>query len=286
MPRHPFLTNPPDTPVPGRLGVGGWLRALVRVPLLIAWTLALMVVCATALVIGLLFPRVVRAMQRWVPLVWARGVGVIAGIELNVEGEIPQERALWVSNHLGYLDPVVFLMLRPLYFLAKSEVRGWPGIGAAGRMIGTLFIDRNRKRDLLRVIPEMQTLLEAGEAVLFFPEGTSTHGGVLLPFRSSLFEAAARSGAEVQCVSLHFRTDPVDPPAWESVCWWGDMTFADHAFRLLALRRIEAHVRISPVPIPRNGNRKALSRDAESDVAARFDPIPGTPAGPKVIPVR
>ena len=277
MPSHPFLLNPPTTPRPKPLTLAGWARALIRVPLLIAWTLVLMAACAVALLIGLVAPAAITQMRRRVPGVWARGVGLIAAIDIVVEGEVPQRPALWVSNHLGYLDPVIFLALRPLYFLAKSEVRGWPGIGTAGRMIGTLFIDRARKRDLLRVIPEMQTLLEAGETVLFFPEGTSTHGGLLLPFRSSLFEAAARSGAEVQCVSLHFQTDPADPPAWESVCWWGNMTFADHAFRLLALRRVQARVRIVPKPVLWSENRKALSQAAERETGAHFEPIPGAP---------
>ena len=277
MPSHPFLSNPPATPRPRALTLAGRARALVRVPVLIAWTGLLMGVCALSLAVGLLFPAAITGMRRHVPRLWARGVSRIASIDIAVEGDVPRGRALWVSNHLGYLDPVIFLAIRPLYFLAKSEVRGWPGIGAAGRMIGTLFIDRARKRDLLRVIPEMQGLLEAGETVLFFPEGTSTHGGLLLPFRSSLFEAAARSGAEVQCVSLQFRTADGDPPAWESVCWWGDMTFADHAFRLLALRRIDARVRIAPKPVPWSENRKAVSRAAERETEAHFVPVPGAP---------
>ena len=272
-----FMPDFPPVPKPARISPAGWLRGLVRLPIVAGWTLFCIALCAALLGLGTFLPRARLAARRWTPGLWARGIARIASVEIRVEGEIPQERELWVSNHLSYLDPIVLLALRPMVILAKSEVRSWPALGLGGRMIGTLFIDRVRMRDLLRVIPEMTRVLEGGEAVLFFPEGTSTHGGLLLPFRSSLFEAAARSGAEVRCVSLHFETRPGDPPAWESVCWWGDMTFADHAFRLLCVRGVKVRLDIAPKTVPWSNDRKALARAAEVEIAQRFVRISGAP---------
>jgi 1-acyl-sn-glycerol-3-phosphate acyltransferase len=251
-------------------------------PIVVVWTLGCLIGAALLLLAGTVVPRARTAVRRGLARFWARGVARIASIEIQVEGEVPSERELWVSNHLSYLDPIVLLSVRRLVFLAKSEVRSWPGLGIGGHMAGTLFIDRVRLRDLLRVIPEMMAVLDRDESVLFFPEGTSTHGGVLLPFRSSLFEAAARSGTPVRCVSLHFETRPGDPPAWESVCWWGDMTFLDHAFRLLCVRGVRARIDIAPKPIQWSTDRKALSRAAETEVRQRFVSDPGAPTGPSI----
>lgn len=275
---HVFMPDIP-LPVPPRLTLGDWLRAIGRTLAFIAW----LAVCAVALAAGFLAewlrPGAVNAFQRVVPGVWARGALRSAGIRLHVDGEAPAGHGLWVSNHLSYLDPVILLAVRPLFVLAKSEVRGWPGIGTAGRLAGTLFIDRDRKRDLLRVIPEMEEKLRLGNAVLFFPEGTSTHGGFLLRFRSSLFEAAARSGAPVHCVSLHASTATPDPPAWECVCWWGEMTFVDHVFRLLALRGgVDVTVRFAPEPIAWDKDRKRLSAQAAERFETLFTPHDGAPA--------
>ena len=276
----PFSLMPefPPVPEPAPIPPMGWLRGLIRLPIVIGWTLLCVLACAVLLASGALLPRARTTLRQRVPGVWARGLARIGSVDIRVEGEIPKGRELWVSNHLSYLDPIVLLALRPLVFLAKSEVQSWPGLGLGGRMCGTLFIDRFRIRDLLRVIPEMTDVLEGGEAVLFFPEGTSSHGGLLLPFRSSLFEAAARSGAEVRCVSLHFETRPGDPPAWESVCWWGDVGFAEHAFRMLCLRGVEARLAIAPKAVPWAADRKALARAAELEIAQHFVPIPGAPS--------
>jgi 1-acyl-sn-glycerol-3-phosphate acyltransferase len=158
--------------------------------------------------------------------------------------------------------------------VAKSEVAGWPGIGALGRLANTLFIDRSRKRDVVRMIGEIEDAIAAGERVILFAEGTSSRGDRVLPFKSSLFEAAARSGHAVACASLHYATPPGAPPADTAVCWWGDMTFGDHLYALLRLPYFEATVRFA-APVLEDADRKRLARRAREAVVAHWTPVRG-----------
>jgi len=176
---------------------------------------------------------------------WARATRKLIGMRVRVDGEIPRGPVALVANHLSYVDIIALWCVVPGVFVARADVAQWPLIGLAGRLVGTVFIDRTRKRDLLRVIPEMEAPLAEGRSVIFFPEGTSSRGREVLPFNSSLFEAAARQGAAVVGASLEFETRPPAPSADWSVCWWGDMTFAPHVFALLKVRAFEARIRFS-----------------------------------------
>lgn len=207
-----------------------------------------------------------RIVQRW-----ARFTQRLMGFRIVVEGERPRGPVALVMNHLSYMDIVVLWCVLPGVFVARADVAGWPLVGQAGKLIGTIFIDRTRKRDLLRVIPEMERALAAGRNVIFFPEGTSSRGEGVLEFKSSLFEAAARQGVPVVSASLEFETAPPAPSADWSVCWWGDMTFGPHAFSLLHQRGFEARLRIASA-VQLGSDRKALCRQAEDSVRDVFVP--------------
>jgi len=202
---------------------------------------------------------------------WARDTAQLIGMRIRIDGEIPEGPVAIVSNHLSYMDIVALWCLVPGVFVARADVADWPLIGIAGRLIDTIFIERSRKRDLLRVIPEMQAALASGRNIIFFPEGTSTRGDRILPFKSSLFEAAAREAVPVVACSLQFETAPPAPSADWSICWWGDMEFTPHVFALLQLPGFEARVRFSEpfkVAPPRSTNSwpgvtKNVSHDVE-----------------------
>jgi len=176
---------------------------------------------------------------------WARQTARSIGMRVHVDGELPQGPVAIVANHLSYIDIVALWCLVPGVFVARADVATWPLIGRAGRLIDTIFIDRTRKRDLLRVLPEMQAALAAGRNVIFFPEGTSSRGEHVLPFKSPLFEAAVREGVPVVGASLQFETAEPAPSADLSVAWWADMTFAPHVFALLHFPGFEARIRFS-----------------------------------------
>src|SRR5262249_16268495 len=161
-----------------------------------------------------------------------------------------------------YLDVVVLGSLVDAVFVAKADVAGWPGIGPLARRAGTIFLDRSRKRDLLRVIPDVEAELAAGRTVVFFPEGTSTPRAAMLPFRSSVFAGRLRAGRPVACAALHYEAAPSDSPAWRSVAWWGDMSFVPHLFGLLKLRFVTATISF-PVETLWEEDRKRLAKRAQ-----------------------
>lgn len=113
-------------------------------------------------------------------------------------------QGLWVANHVSWIDIFVINALFPSRFVAKSEVRRWPLVGALCAWAGTIFIERANPRDLRRTMATMAAALGNGERVVVFPEGTSAAQGGLLPFRANLFEAAIEAGVAVQPVSLRY----------------------------------------------------------------------------------
>lgn len=205
---------------------------------------------------------------------WARGLLRLLAIRVTVHGAPPPAGVALVANHLSYLDVVVLGSVVDAVFVAKADVAGWPGIGPLARRAGTIFLDRARKRDLARVIPLVEAELRARRTVVFFPEGTSTGGGEVLAFRSSLFAAPLRAGRPVACASLHYAAEPRDRHASRSVCWWGDMSFLPHLFGLMKLRGVTATVSFVAETLWEE-DRKRLARRAHDAVRKHWQPVLG-----------
>ena len=203
---------------------------------------------------------------------WARTSARVIGLTVRVEGPPPEGAFLLVTNHLGYLDIVLLASRLSCVFVSKAEVRSWPVLGFMSRSMGTIYLDRTRKRDLVRVGREIEEALEAGEGVVLFPEGTSTQGADVRPFRSSLLEVAARRNLPVRYAALRYSTGEGDPPAHRSVAWWGDATFGPHFLALLGVSRIEATVSFGDEPVAET-DRKLLARRLHEEVEGRFVPM-------------
>jgi 1-acyl-sn-glycerol-3-phosphate acyltransferase len=203
---------------------------------------------------------------------WARAVLRGLRVELAVSGSPPAAPGLVVANHLSYLDIPVLAACFPAVFVSKAEVRRWPLIGLMSQTMGTVFVRREQKRDLPQTNAAIAAALARGDSVVLFPEGTSTQGSRVAPFRAPLLADAARSGLPVHYASLRYATEAGDPPASRAVCWWGDMPFAPHALELFGLRRISAQVSFGDAPI-QEGNRKLLAEKLWHAVEGLFIPV-------------
>ena len=247
------------------------LRIAARAAGLIAVTITLSPVHALGL--GLTAGRP-RARGRWrgrFLRLWSRAFLRVLGVRVAWRGPAPEPPFLLVANHLSYLDILVLASRLPTTFVAKSEVAGWPVLGPLCSSFGTLFVDRSRKGDLPRLLGRLEEALSAGCGVVFFPEGTSSAGAGVLPFRSPLLALPAASGHPVHAAALAYRTSPPEAPAHLSVCWWGDMPFGAHLVPLLGLPRIEAEVAVAAEPLV-DSDRKALALALREAVLTEFSP--------------
>jgi len=185
---------------------------------------------------------------------------------------VPQPPFFLVSNHLSYLDIVVFAAQTPCRFVAKREVGAWPGVGLLARIMATIFIDRTVRRDALRALAQVDRAMQEGDGIVLFAEATSTAGRSVLPFRPALLEWAARTGQPVHYASVSYRTPDRCPPAHLAVCWWGDMPFGRHLAALARLPRIDASLHFGPAPIAER-DRKQLAGRLHEAVLAQFVPV-------------
>jgi 1-acyl-sn-glycerol-3-phosphate acyltransferase len=194
------------------------------------------------------------------------------GIEITVEGVFPGRGAV-ISNHLSYLDIVVFATLHPCVFVSKEEVRTWPVVGWMTTMSGTVYVARGHGGSAMKARKEMQAALDAGLPVLFFPEGTTSNGSQLLKFHSGLLSQVIGGGAPVTATYLSYSfvvDNGPDVSVTDDVCYWGNRNMLAHIFKFLALRGVQAQVRFAEEPIAFSSNglhRKMAAVEARSAVA-------------------
>lgn len=155
--------------------------------------------------IAVIFPRLTQDERDARVNRWARRMLDILGIELRLSGAPPERGpTLLVANHISWLDILVMHAARHCRFVAKAEVKRWPLIGTLATGVGTLYIEREKRRDAMRVVHHMAESLRAGDVLAVFPEGTTSDGRAVLPFHGNLLQAAISAEALVQPIALSF----------------------------------------------------------------------------------
>ncbi len=253
----------------------GPVRVILRLVSLTLLTAVLFLGWLTTRLSALVSASAAARTHRFFLSTWSRLSMAILGVRLHVRGTPPRPPFFYASNHLSYLDIIVLMSQLDATFLSKKEVAGWPVLGFLARCVGTLFIDRTRKSDLVRVIAEVRTRLDRGQGVIVFPEGTSTDGSEVRSFRPSIFEVPLQAGLPIHYGSLSYETPVGCVPANLSVCWWGDMTFGAHFLSLLSLPRIEAWLTFGGEPITAE-DRKTMAVDSQRAIARQFRPVVGS----------
>jgi 1-acyl-sn-glycerol-3-phosphate acyltransferase len=225
----------------------------------------------------LLFTRPATRLQRakWAHRFAARAVRRM-GITLRAHGPFP-DRGFIVSNHLGYLDIVAFVALRPCVFVSKAELRTTPYLGWITAMAGTVYVDRGRARTALTAGAGMTAAAADGLPVVFFPEGTTSDGSIVLNFHSGLFAQIMDSGQPITAAHVRYRLTQDNGPGVTvvgHVGYWDDTPLFLHIFRLLGLRGIEIEVRFAdtPIDLPQEvSQRKIAAIEARDAVLALRD---------------
>ncbi|EGG98618.1 1-acyl-sn-glycerol-3-phosphate acyltransferase [gamma proteobacterium IMCC2047] len=236
----------------------------VRLPLLILWLILLPI---PALLIRLISPHSTLATEK-MPMLFHRGVSKIFGLRLKVSGSLSHHRpTLYISNHVSYLDIFLLGSVVPGYFIAKSEVAGWPLFGKLARLQNTLFIERNSRHARAQVDILQQQLI-AGNNLILFPEGTSTDGAHVEPFKSSLFHAAESEpeiNIQIQPMTLaytHHKGQLMDQSLRDYYAWYSTMPFLSHFIQSMGMRNADIELILhSPVSIREFESRKACAEN-------------------------
>lgn len=203
---------------------------------------------------------------------WARSFALVARMRIEVVGEMPQPPFFLVCNHLSYTDVPALRAVAKGVFVAKGEMESWFLAGRICRDMGTIFINRQNRRDIPRAGREIIKRLGEGEGVIVFPEGTSTKGEEILPFNSSFLEFAAQTDLPVSYAAISYQTPPGEMSAAEIVCWWDDKTFGEHLWHLFQLKEFTAIITFGEEPI-HNPDRKVLARELHDKVKEKFVPV-------------
>lgn len=248
------------------------LRAASR----LAAALAITVPCyLAALLGGWLLGLSPRACARWhgsVFQAWCRALCRILAVRVRVAGPAPEPPFVLVANHVSYLDILVLGTRLPCVFVAKAEIAGWPVFGALCRAVNTIFIDRGSRRDVTRVMAEMEAMLGAHQGIVVFAEGTSGAGHRVLPLRSSLLDLPARLGRPVHWAALSYVVPDGSPPVHLAVTWWGEMPLVPHVRALARLDRVDASIAFGEEPL-HDEDRKELAEHLHRAISGAFRPM-------------
>lgn len=246
------------------------LRALVWLGVIIV--AALILLPAQAIAHGFNLPA-----RRTIPMLFHRVVLRALGARITVRGEPTEDRpALFVPNHVSWMDIMVLGAFAPMSFVAKAEIAKWPVFGYLAKLQRSIFVDRERRQTTSKTADEMIARMQEGEPVVLFPEGTSSDGNRVLRFRGALIGAAeslSRATGDtvwIQPIALAYRRLNGLPSGRQhrpQISWAGDIELIPHAWQLLKNGAVDVDLIFgNPVPFDPQAERKAVAHYLEQQV--------------------
>lgn len=205
---------------------------------------------------------------RW----WAAKMLRVLGLQLEVQGSAHPGPLLMVANHVSWADILAIHAVCPqARFVSKADVKRWPLIGRLVGAAGTLYIERERKRDALRVVHQMAESLQRNDTLAVFPEGTTSDGHSLLPFHANLLQAAIATGTPVQPVALRF-SDARERVS-RAAAYVGDTSLIQSVWSIACAEGLRVRVHLMPAQGARHADRRALSELLRDQIGASLEGI-------------
>ena len=226
-------------------------------------------VCKGCFILLLIFPWLKAGQRHHSIRKWCQQLLGIFQMRLSVIGAEQLEDAhyLMAANHISWIDIHVINAFKPHYFVAKSEVASWPIFGWMAKQLGTLFIERGKASSIRKMVPELAAQL-GKKAICIFPEGTSTDGWQVAPFKPNLFEAAIVASAPVYVLAIQYFELQTGKKT-TAPAFIGDMGLVDSMWNLICSPPICAQISISE-KLPALKDRKALAELSQSLIAAQL----------------
>lgn len=204
----------------------------------------------------------------------------VMNIQVDIEewDQKNNSNALFVCNHLSYLDILVLTQAFSSCFVTSTEIRDTPFLGTICKLAGCVFVNRKNKDNIHNEIYEISEALRQGLNVMIFPEATSTNGEEVLRFRRPLYTAAVDSGRPIQPVCLNYTTingEGLSTQNRDHVFWYGDMEFIPHLWKLMSCREINVTASLlAPLNVTPQSNILELAEESHQRVKSRFVPCP------------
>lgn len=217
-------------------------------------------------------------LMRFLPRWWHKVMAPVIGLKIVARGQPARERPLMlVSNHVSWKDIIVLGAVADVVFVAKSEVRAWPVFGWLARLQRSVFVEREKKRATTSQVGDMAKRLAAGEIVVLFPEGTTSDGNGLMPFKTSLFGAAAAVLPDVPGNAVHIQPVTIAYTGIHGMpmgryhrpiaAWPGSVTLLPHLAKVLKEGALDVEVIFGePVTFDQTTDRKAIARRIEAEI--------------------
>lgn len=224
----------------------------------------LMLIGAGLIILGTVFPVLQMSVRERIMQRWSQALIYIVGIRLRIVGQTPTGAALVVANHVSWADPFVLIACSPVHFVAKAEIRSWPVFGWLAAQAGTIFIQRERARDVHKVTQSFTAALQLGRAVGMFPESTTSNGKQLLPFKPPLFQVALDANVACQPVALCYEHD--------AAVWIDNMGFLSSIWRIMAVAQIPVVATYCTPVVPNSQmHRRDLAVASEAAIAGALN---------------
>lgn len=203
---------------------------------------------------------------------WSARALVLLGVRLNVQGEWPAGGPLLVlCNHVSWLDILVLNASYPCRFVSKADVRHWPLIGRLVEGSGTLFIERENRRDAMRVVHHLAEHLRQGEVLAVFPEGTTSDGTQVLPFHANLLQAAVVTDAPALPLALCY-VDERSGLRNDAPVYVGDATLLGSMWRTACSRCLQARLKVGLPDGAAGRDRRTWAQGLRAEVERLLNP--------------
>ena len=219
--------------------------------------------------VAVLYPIVSERTQRKIRARWSRQLLHVLGVELQAGGQRPRPGQLLVSNHISWVDVFVINAISPQSFVCKDEIRGWPVLGWLVARNDTVFIRRTSRNSASEVRHQLVRTLAGGRSVMVFPEGTTSDGRSVLPFRAAMFQAAIDAGRPVKPVRLSYLDHAGELS--DDVVYIGETTFWESVCRIARAPRTVARVELLPGLATRGHTRQHLAQVSHTCISAPAD---------------
>ena len=237
------------------------IRGIIVSLLALLMTLILVPLTALGRVTGF------KPLSQWVPVLWYRLFLKLMRVTVHIEGGWPQDTALIVTNHCTWLDIPVLGSQGPVSFVAKSDIASWPVIGFIARVTNTIFVSRERRISTGETRDHIRTAMDRGRTVILFPEGTTSDGTRVLPFKSALFGAVHYAGTPVIPLGIAYTKRGglnIARNQRRQIAWYGDLSLLPHYWAIVTGPPVDVTLALAPPLI--TGDRKSLAREAEHQV--------------------